>query len=201
VRDLGSDNYNLPGYWDGKRGGRRWSYYRLNSASHSVPMLDGQSQDPLATSRFVKVETGGASPCAAVDLTEAYGQYAQSVRRGVALPDRKAVLVQDEFELKGPCDITWGITTDAQISLKKEWIAELRLGGKTLIARVQSPYHAPFSIESAEREPPQKTNKGVKRLVIRLPQAEGNVRVAVLFSPVWPDGTISSTGTTPLAEW
>jgi len=66
---------------------------------------------------------------------------------------------------------------------------------------VQSPYHAPFSIESAEQEPPQRTNKGVKRLVIRLPKAEGNVRVAVLFSPVWPGEWLSSTGTRPLAEW
>ena len=36
ARDLGSDDYNLPGYWEAKRGGQRWSYYRLNSASHNV---------------------------------------------------------------------------------------------------------------------------------------------------------------------
>ena len=56
ARDLGSDNYNLPGYWEAKRGGQRWSYYRLNSASHNVPMLGGQSQDPLAKSSFTKTE-------------------------------------------------------------------------------------------------------------------------------------------------
>jgi len=164
-------------------------------------MLGGKHQDPLAKSSFVKVETNGRRPLAVVDLTEAYDAFAKSVRRGVALVDRKAVLVQDEFEMKGPCDITWGITTDAQISLRKEWIAELHLAGRTLVARVQSPYHAAFRIESAEQESPQKTNKGVKRLVIRVPKAEGKVRVAVLFSPVWPDGTISSTGMKPLAEW
>ena len=45
ARDLGSENYNLPGYWEGKRGGQRWSYYRLGSASHNVVMLGGQHQD------------------------------------------------------------------------------------------------------------------------------------------------------------
>ena len=45
ARDLGSENYNLPGYWEGKRGGQRWSYYRLNSASHNVVMLGGKHQD------------------------------------------------------------------------------------------------------------------------------------------------------------
>jgi hypothetical protein len=201
VRDLGADNYNLPGYWDRKRGGKRWSYYRLNSASHSVPMLGGKDQDPLAKSSFVKVEANTREPFAIVDLTEAYGEFAASVRRGVVLADRKAVIVRDEFELKEPCDIVWGITTDAHITLRKEWIAELKLNGKTLHARVQAPYHAAFSVESAEQEPPQKTNKGVKRLVLRLPRAEGNVSVAVLFSPVWPDGYISSVGARPLAEW
>ena len=201
VRDLGADNYNLPGYWDKGRGGKRWSYYRLNSASHSVPMPDGRSQDPLAESSFAKVETNSDRPFAVVDLTEAYAEFAKSVRRGVTLVDRKALLVRDEFELKGPCDITWGITTDARISLRKEWIAELDLNGRMLQVRVQNPHHAAFSIESAEQEPPQRTNKGVKRLVLRLPQTEGNVAVEVLFSPVWPDGFVSSTGARPLAEW
>ena len=64
-----------------------------------------------------------------------------------------------------------------------------------------SPYHAPFTIESAEQEPPQKTNKGVKRLLVRLPNAEGSVRVAVLLSPVWKEGYISSVEVKPLTEW
>ncbi len=201
VRDLGADNYNLPGYWDKGRGGKRWSYYRLNSSSHNVPLLGGQGQDPLAKSSFVKVETNTDRPEAVVDLTEAYAEFATSVRRGVALVDRRALLVQDEFELKGPCDVVCGITTDAQISLRKEWIAELDLDGRKLQVRVQAPYHAPFTIESAEQAAPQRTNKGVKRLVLRLPQAKGNVSVAVLFSPLWPDGYISSTDAQPLAEW
>jgi len=29
--DLGGDSYELPDYWDGKQGGKRWSYYRLNN--------------------------------------------------------------------------------------------------------------------------------------------------------------------------
>jgi hypothetical protein len=204
VRDLGSDDYNMQGYWDGKRGGRRWSYYRLNSASHSVPMLGGQSQDPLAQSKIVKVALDATEPFVIVNLTDAYGDFAKSVRRGVQVTgNRQAVLVQDEFELKGPCELVWGLTTDAEIALRKDWIAELTLNGKKLQARVQSPLHAPFSIESAEQEPPQKANKGVKRLVIRLPEADGNVQVTVLLSPLWPPsgGYISSVGAKPLAEW
>jgi hypothetical protein len=202
VRDLGSDNYNLPGYWDKKRGGRRWSYYRLNSKSHSVPLLGGEDQDPMATSKFIKFESKRSSAFALIDLTSAYGKYAKKVTRGIKMTyGREAVLVQDEFEIEKPCELVWAMTTDAEISLKKEWIARLTIDGKELVAKVLSPYHAPFTFESAEQKPPQKTNKGVKRLLLRLPNAEGNIRVAVLLSPVWKKGYISSVGVKPLTEW
>jgi len=203
VRDLGSENYNLPGYWDGKRGGRRWSYYRLNSKSHSVPLLGGENQDPMATSKFIKFESKKSSAFALIDLTSAYENFAKKVTRGLAMTDgRQAVLVQDEFEIEKPCELIWAMTTDAEISLEKEWIARLTIDGKELVAQVLSPYHAAFTIESAEQKPPEKTNKGVKRLTLRLENAKDNVRVAILLSPVWKDGRhVSSASLKPLAEW
>ena len=203
VRDLGSDNYNLPGYWDGKRGGRRWSYYRLNSKSHSVPLLGGEDQDPMATSKFIKFESKKSSAFALIDLTSAYENFAKKVTRGIAMMDgREAVLVQDEFEIEKPCKLVWAMTTDAEISLEKEWIARLTIDGKELVAQVLSPYHAAFTVESAEQKPPEKTNKGVKRLTLRLDDAKDNVRVAILLSPVWKDGRhVSSARLKPLAEW
>ena len=45
-------------------------------------------------------------------------------------------------------------------------------------------------------------NAGVRRLVVKLPEAQGDVRVAVLFSPVWKDGkTVDTTEIKPLASW
>jgi len=202
VRDLGSDDYNLPGYWDMNRGGMRWSYYRLNSKSHSVPLLGGEDQDPMATSKFIKFESKKSSPFALIDLTNAYEKFAKKVTRGIAMLDRDAVLVQDEFEIEKPCELVWAMTTDAEISLEKEWIARLTIDGKELVAQVLSPYHAPFTIESAEQKPPEETNKGVKRLTLRLDDAKDNVRVAILLSPVWKGGRYtSSTGLRPLEEW
>ena len=203
IRDLGSDNYNLPGYWDKKRGGRRWSYYRLNSKSHSVPLLDGQDQDPLATSKFTRFETERSSAFVLVDLTSAYKKSASRVTRGVAMiADRRAVLVQDEFEIEKPCEVLWAMTTDAKIDIEEKNTALLTLGGKKLIARLVSPLAAGFEIESARQKPPQKTNKGVRRLIVRLPNAKGNVRVAVLLSPVWKNKEIvTKIPIKPLAQW
>ena len=203
ARDLGSDDYNMAGYWDSKRGGQRWSYYRLNSKSHSVPLLNGEDQDPMAKASFVNLGSQESSAFALVDLTSAYEKYARKVTRGVAmLEGRKAVLVQDEFEIEKPCELTWAMTTDADISVEKEGLAKLTLKGKTLIARVLSPAGAAFTAESAEQQPPQKSNKGVRRLLVRLPNAKDNVRVAILLSPVWKDGSeVSSAELQPLAQW
>ena len=44
IKDFGRDNYNLPGYWDRKKGGRRWTYYRMGSLSHNVPIINNQNQ-------------------------------------------------------------------------------------------------------------------------------------------------------------
>ena len=118
------------------------------------------------------------------------------------LRGREAVLVQDEFEIDKPCEVVWAMTTDAKIATKKNDIAILTLKGKELTARILSPVGAKFTVESAEQKPPQKTNKGVSRLVVRLPKAEGNVRVAILLSPVWKGGRyLSHTQAIPLEEW
>ncbi len=203
ARDLGSDDYNMAGYWDGKRGGKRWSYYRLNTFSHNVVTFDDTDQDPMGKSRFAKTVLNEDRPCGIVDFTTAYGDFASKALRGMAMVDaRRAVLVQDEFALTKSCKPAWGMTTDADISVKTDGSAVLTLDGKTLTARVLSPAGAQFSVESAEQTAPQKTNKGVRRLMVRLPQTTGDLRIAVLLSPNWPDGKpTADTELNPLSQW
>jgi hypothetical protein len=65
-----------------------------------------------------------------------------------------------------------------------------------------SPAGAEFVAESAEQKPPERTNRGVSRLVVRLPQAQGDVRIAILFSPSWKDGKIvEAAQIKPLTKW
>jgi len=203
ARDLGSDDYNMEGYWSKGRGGQRWSYYRLNSKSHNVCLLNGENQDPMAKASFVKLGSQESSAFALIDLTSAYEKYAGKVTRGVAmLEGRKAVLVQDEFEIEKPCELTWGMTTDASIAIEKDRTARLTLKDKELVARALSPDGAELAVESAERQPPEKANKGVRRLLVKVPEAKGSVRVAVLLSPVWKDGgDVTSAPLKPLVEW
>lgn len=210
ARDLGSDNYSLPGYFDfyylsGKTGGGRWTYYRMGSRSHSVPVINGEHQDELAAATFRSHVSRPDGAHVIVDLGRAYERHVTRAERGVAMMDRRrAVLVQDEFELRAPAEIGWGMMTDATITLAGRR-AILRQEGKTLFADILAPAGAVFSVESAEQKPPEAINRGVQRLRVQVSGEAGPVQIAVLLRPQWEAGEIPPAATNlrvgPLAGW
>lgn len=203
ARDLGSDDYNLPGYFDRKPGGQRWRYYRNISESHNVPMIDGQGQDPSGTAEIVGARSSEDGIFAIVDLGKAYPAQTTSARRGVAsLAGRKALLVQDEFTLKTPVPIAWGMTTDAEITVNEARIATLVQDGKRLHARILSPDTGAFSSESAEQAEPQNPNKGVRRLIATVPAGANEVTISILLCPEWPgEVEVPLPTVRPLDQW
>jgi hypothetical protein len=201
ARDLGSDNYNMPGYFDHRQGGRRFTYYRNISSSHSVPLINGQQQTVAGTAKMVKTGINTAEPFAIVDLTEAYKQDAAKLWRGLRMVGgRKAVLIRDEYTLTGKSAITWAMVTDADIRLKGS-TAELTLDGKRMMAAICEPAGAVFAVESSEQASPEQKNEGVKRLLVKLDGVSGNQTVSVLLSPVWKKGTVKKYSSKALAEW
>ena len=94
------------------------------------------------------------------------------------------------------------MTTDAKITIGGGGKATLQIRDKRLIATVLSPAGAKFTVGSAEQKEPQKKNSGVKRLLIELPKAQGDVRITVQFSPVWEDtGAVDNVPVKPLSKW
>ena len=187
AKDLGSDDYNLPGYWTMGVNGQRWSYYRLNSFSHNVPLLGNQNQYPLAKAQFSQVELNTSTPFAILDLTEAYRDFASKSTRKVSLINqRSAFLIEDEFVLIKNTEVAWGMMTANSIEVQKGGKAMLRnatITTRTLEAEVISPQGTEFSIESAVQKAPEKLNTGHSRLMLRLPNQTGNVKVIVKLTP------------------
>jgi hypothetical protein len=201
VRDLGSDDYDLPDYWGSAQNATRWKYYRLGSASHSVVTLDGGNQNVSAVTKITDFLADGKDGFAVADLTSAYTPKARSARRGVRLVAGAGVLVQDELDIAKPCQAVWGITTDAKVAAAGA-AATLTLDGRVLTARLLEPQGAKFAVESAEQKPPQNPNTGVSRLVIHIPAQPGPLRLAVLLSPQTPGApTATAPKITPLADW
>jgi hypothetical protein len=194
ARDLGSDDYNLPGYWDKKAGGERWKYYRLNSASHNIPTINGHDQDAEAVAKVLEFVSQPDGAHVAFDLTSTYPGLTTRVTRDVALVDkRRAVVVRDTFETPAPCDIAWAMTTDAAIEAAGH-SATLTLDGKQLVATILAPPNASFMVESAERPAPERRNEGVQRLVARIQTGTGSTSVTVLLAPARPDGAVTAAG-------
>ncbi len=203
VLDLGREKYSVPSYFDMEtRGGKRWTYYRTRSESHNVPLINNRGQDFKGTAAVVKFDSKPDSAFVIIDLTKAYLDFDGRCLRGLAVTDgRRAVLVQDEFELSSATDLAWGVTTDASIELAGD-VAILRKGDKALQVKILAPAGANFTIESALQKPPETTNKGKSRLMIRLKGRKGHVRVAVQLAPIRASGKVSKIpDIKPLAKW
>ncbi len=201
IRDLGSDHYNLPNYWNGERGGDRWNYWRLGAHSHNVISLDGQNQDALATSRMTWFSSDGDAACAVVDLSEAYAGSALKVCRGIAMVDnRRAVLVQDEVTTAAETAVTWGITTDAEIEIISATEARLTQDGQSMIVHALTPNVSFTAGDAPQTEPPAYSNKGVRRLETTV-SATGITTIAILLAPKRSDGIAEYTEVNPLSEW
>ena len=207
VVDLGSDDYNMPGYF----GGSRWTYYRLRAEGHNTLVLnpsEGADQIPSAAARITRFESKPEHAFAIADLTPAYEKHATRVWRGLRLLDRKQVLVQDELQAATAVEAWWFLHTPAAITLATgDRTANLTLGGRNLRAEILSPAGAKFQVLEAEplpsspHPPQQAKNKGVRKLAIHL-EGVTDVRVAVRLVPLTAgDAPISPPEIVALARW
>jgi hypothetical protein len=206
ARDLGADNYNIPGYADG----RRYNLYRCGALSHNVPIINESNQDPFGTAKFLKLSLQKNNSYGIIDLTAAYTNrytnYVNRLYRGIRLVDQnRGILIQDEYSLKSEYNCKWGMTTEATIKIVDSKNATLTKGGKTLYAKILSPSNAEFSIESTappKLPPGQNPNIGTSRLVsIVAANHNLNFTMIILLSPNWNGYKTSEAELIPLDKW
>jgi hypothetical protein len=187
--DLGSDDYNLPGYF----GKQRFTYFRLMTRAHNTLTFNGANQEPKAKAKIVWFDTKPDRSAAIIDLSAGYGG---DVRRGVALIGGKQVLIQDEFSMPQDKELVsqWNFHTRATVKVAGQ-TALLSLGGKQLRATLLSPADGKFGTEDCDTPAPQRANPGVTNLFAR---STGQGRFAVVFSA---DGDTAMPAVEPLAKW
>ena len=186
ARDLGSDDYDLPGYFDARPGGRRWNWYRTGSHSHSVLRVDDADQAVTARARLQTFRPGPATPAAVVAIDGAFPGVVTRQQRGLRLiGDGTALLVQDELTLTRAATVIWAMTTDAEVQLQ-DGTAQLSLAGRQLVARLLAPDPIAWTVAPATQVPPQNPNAGVRQLLATTHAGPGPVRIAVLLAPIRP---------------
>jgi len=193
AEDLGSDDYNLPGYF----GGKRWTYYCLRTESHNTLVIDGQNQSAKAEAPVAAFRGRADDARAVADLSAAY-PMCRGVRRGMAMLGRRVVLVQDEVRADKPVDVLWGMVTRAKPKMDGSRVV-LERGGKRLYGRVLAPEGARFETVSANPPAPQRQQKDAVKLVVRLPGKVREVRLAVALSP--EADAPGRVKVLPLARW
>ncbi|MFP5209871.1 MAG: heparinase II/III family protein [Acidobacteriota bacterium] len=193
--DLGSDSYGLPGYF----GRQRWSYYRMRTEGHNTLTIDAQNEDLDAKAPLTASGTMGDGFYAIADLNQAYKGKLTAWSRGVALLDKKRVLVQDEISPAQPVDVVWNFHTFADVKIAEDGrSATLSEGGATLHARILSPAAGRFSTASTQAPPPNAPNPGLTNLVINLPKQASAETIAVVFTA---PGDPTRPALKPLAAW
>ena len=202
--ELGSDNYNMPGYFsytvEGKPDGPRWRYYRMRAEGQNTLVLNPDTmadQDPRASARVVSFSSKPLQAFAVTDLTAAYApDGARDIRRGISLLEgRRQVLVQDEIRVAKPAQVWWSMHTEAAVQLEGDGSSALLIrDGKRLWAKVLSPAGATFSVLPARALPGtanprgQAVNEGIRKLAVRL-DGVTRTRLAVLLVPL-PAGEV-----------
>lgn len=183
ITDLGSQHYNVPGYFsDAGKGGQRWHYYRTRAEGHNTLVINpsqawpgqswpGQSwpgpledQDVDALTTIERFDERPDKTFGIMNIAHAYKGRVRSAKRGIALMGgNRATLSPD----------------GKRATLKKE--------GKTLTAQLISPASARFQVMDAVPLPGtpnpagNSNNAGIQKLAIHLPQTTG-ATIAVAFS-------------------
>lgn len=175
--DLGPDDYNIPGYF----GPLRWKYYRLGTSGHNTLSLNDKNQLPSAQAPIIGFASTPSWAGAIADLSKAYPE-AQRVWRGIALIERRRIVVQDEIETAAPIDAAWNMHTPAAVEVQGSR-ATLTLGDRRLDVRILSPEGIRFEVDDVMVEPPQRPIEGVRRLTAVLPKQLTRLRLVILVEP------------------
>ena len=133
------------------------------------------------------------------DLSQTYKGKLTSWNRGIALIDKKRVLVQDEITPAAAVDVVWNFHTFANVAIAADGrSATLTLNGATLRARILAPTGARFTTASTASAPPQEPNPGLTNFVIPLAKQSTPQTIAVVFTK---EDDKATPKIKPLADW
>jgi len=166
IHDLGSDDYNMPGYFHDQR----FTYYRLQNRSHNTLEIGGDLQDAEAQPSSIIASNLENQPASATfDLTNAYAHSAEKVIRTATFDSRNgAARIHDEIDAPTG-EVIWRVITDAECEIHDNTVI-LRKQGKSITLKRHSK-DGRWSIHSAT--PPlgiENPNEGISEVRLTVPK-------------------------------
>ena len=120
--DLGSDSYNKvsshisTSLFDMTENSARWhSLLRYNNRSHNTLTINNKFQKLETKSDFIENSSDEMKQSAVANLTPSYEDLVKTFKRGVALMEKKYLVVEDYIEATSSvdADVVWNMTTKA----------------------------------------------------------------------------------------
>ena len=101
--DFGMQDYNSletagVDLWNMKQNSQRWQVYRYNNYVHNTLTVNDSLQEVLGYSVISPYSDNPSMMNAITDLTFLYKDDLKKAKRGIAIVDKKYVMVRDEIE-------------------------------------------------------------------------------------------------------
>lgn len=117
---------------------QRWTVFRLNNYAHNTLTVDNQHQQVTGDAKIDQFSDDPDFMYAISDISSVYENQLAMAKRGVAIVDKKFVVVSDELVAENkPTTVRWTMLTAATPKLGKNSIT-LTKDGKTMHLKVNS---------------------------------------------------------------
>jgi hypothetical protein len=182
---------------------QRWTIFRYNNFVHNTLTVNNEHQRVDGYAPITSSSSSSSFMNAVTDITEVYKGSLSKVSRGVAIADKKWVVVRDEVEtLDKETTIRWTLLTPADVTITSKNEAELTKNGKKLLLRVQEP--ANITMKTWSTVPPNSydaANPGTALVGFEV-TIPANSKVNLVVSLI-PQGAqkIAKKNIQPLEKW
>ncbi|MDR1864428.1 MAG: heparinase II/III-family protein [Bacteroidales bacterium] len=126
--------------WNSRQNAQRWQVFRYNNFAHNTLTVNGQLHQVKGRAHLQSWSSSPAFMNAVSDMTEVFEGLLSSCVRGVAIVDRRYVVVRDEIKTSGrEARIRWTMLTGAEAKITGKNAIELTENGKKLKIEVAEP--------------------------------------------------------------
>ncbi|MGV3541226.1 MAG: heparinase II/III domain-containing protein [Rufibacter sp.] len=126
--------------WEKKQNGQRWEILRNNNFFHNTLTFNDSLQRVTGTAPITGYSDNPQFLSAVANLSPVYNGQVVSSQRGVAIVDKKYVLVRDEIKTGNRgTKMRWAMVTAANVTIGPNGTAVLSQNGKKLVLQASGP--------------------------------------------------------------
>lgn len=124
--------------WNMKQNAERWKVFRYNNLAHNTLTVNNEYQKVGGYAPLISHSETPSFMNTIANLSDLYGGNVSKIKRGVAIIEKKYVVVQDEIKTgKDSIVLRWSMVTPASVKIISQNLAELKKDGKTLWLQVE----------------------------------------------------------------